>query len=109
MKIRKWENHGGYREGAGRPAEYDRNMLDSFADVRKPHSIYCSSNELDYLKALLPYVREYELLLAQESHNGGWKGTKEEFEAAWEKARHLPPLDVIFKNWIEEITNSKSK
>jgi hypothetical protein len=99
MKIRKWENHGGYREGAGRPAGYDRELLDSPADVRKPHSIYCSDLELDYLKALLPYVRAYQLLLAQESHADGWKGTKEEFEAAWEEARHLPTLDKILGDW----------
>lgn len=101
MRERKWENHGGGREGAGRPAEYDREILDTPADVRKPHSIYCSALELDYLKALLPYVRVYNLLLAQESHEGGWKGSKAEFEEAWEDARHLPPLDVIFKNWMK--------
>ena len=102
MRERKWENHGGWREGAGRPAEYDRELLDTPADVRKPHSIYCSALELDYLKALLPYIREYELLLAQESHADGWKGTKEEFEAAWNDARHLPPPDVIFDNWMKK-------
>ena len=102
MRERKWENHGGWREGAGRPAEYDRELLDTPADVRKPHSIYCSALELDYLKALLPYIREYELLLAQGSDADGWKGTKEEFEAAWNDARHLPPLDVIFDNWMKK-------
>lgn len=101
MRERKWENHGGARDGAGRPAEYDRELLDGFADLRKPHSIYCSSSELDYLKALLPYVRAYKLLLAQESHEGGWKGTKAEFEKAWDDARHLPPLDKIFSDWVK--------
>ena len=102
MRERKWENHGGAREGAGRPPEYNRELLDSFADVRKPHSIYCSDSELDYLKALLPYVRVYKLILAMGAHEGGWTGSKADFEDARDKARHLPPLDVIFYNWMKK-------
>ena len=50
MRERKWENHGGRRKGAGRPTGYDRIVLCTDIDKRKPQSIYCSDLELFYLK-----------------------------------------------------------
>ena len=41
MRERKWENHGGRRKGAGRPTGYDRIVLCTDIDKRKPQSIYC--------------------------------------------------------------------
>ena len=74
MRERKWENHGGRRKGAGRPTGYDRIVLCTDIDKRKPQSIYCSDLELFYLKGLLPYIRKYRFLQAQAAHEDGWKG-----------------------------------
>lgn len=120
MRERKWENHGGRRKGAGRPAGYDRIVLCRPIDVRKPQSIYCSDLELFYLKGLLPYIREYTFLLGQIAHEdgwkgkvwndtrkewcecsswNGWKGTKQEWFDAVKKAEQLPTLSDVFEEW----------
>lgn len=86
---------GGKRAGAGRRYTYNTEILDSEFDKRKACTLWCSPKELDVLKAVLPFVRKYKELLAMESHEGGWKGTPEEFQAAYEKACILPTMPQL--------------
>ena len=86
---------GGKRAGAGRRRAYDTDLLDSDFDRRKTCTVWCSPNELDLLKALLPFIRKYKEILAMDSHEGGWTGTPEELQSAYEKACILPTMPEL--------------
>ncbi len=86
---------GGKRAGAGRKKAYDTNLLDSDFDKRKTCTLWCSPKELDLLKTILPFIRKYKEIIAMDSHEGGWKGTQEELQEAYEKACILPTLPEL--------------
>ncbi len=98
---------GGKRAGAGRRHAYNTEILDSAFDKRKSCTLWCSPKELDLLKAVLPFIRKYQEIIAMESHEGGWKGTPEELQAAYEKACILPTMPEL-ERLVNQAFNTKT-
>ena len=56
------ENWGGYRLGSGRKENFDT----QFVGTKKPHSVYCTSLEVDFIKFFLLQKRALTVLLEYE-------------------------------------------
>lgn len=93
-------NWGGARPGAGRKRAhvgYDEDM--------KPHSVYCSDAEMDYLKAFLKRLRQYRALLVSEPGANGpttYEGTHEK----WEKALEALENQLSYERLASDITKN---
>ena len=77
------DNWGGYRPGAGRKESWDT----QFVGDKKPHSIYCSALEVDYIKFFLLQRRVLSILLEYEpvagnfyKYNGDQKSWDRDFD-----------------------------
>lgn len=77
------DNWGGYRPGAGRKESWDT----QFVGDKKPHSIYCSALEVDYIKFFLLQRRALSILLEYEpvagnfyKYNGDQKSWDRDFD-----------------------------
>lgn len=77
------DNWGGYRPGAGRKESWDT----QFVGDKKPHSIYCSALEVDYIKFFLLQRRALSILLGYEpvagnfyKYNGDQKSWDRDFD-----------------------------
>ena len=76
-------NWGGYRPGAGRKESWDT----QFIGTKKPHSIYCTSLEVDYIKFFILQKRTLTVLLEYEpvpgnpyKYNGDQKSWDRDFD-----------------------------
>lgn len=60
------DNWGGYRPGAGRKENFDT----QFVGAKKPHSIYCTDLEADYIKFFILQKRALTVLMNYEPIEG---------------------------------------
>lgn len=77
------ENWGGYRLGAGRKENFDT----QFVGAKKPHSIYCTDLEADYIKFFILQKRALTVLMNYEpvadnpnKYNGDQKSWDRDFD-----------------------------
>ena len=77
------ENWGGFRLGAGRKESWDT----QFVGEKKPHSIYCTSLEADYIKFFILQKRALTVLMNYEpvadnpnKYNGDQKSWDRDFD-----------------------------
>ena len=77
------ENWGGYRLGAGRKENFDT----QFVGAKKPHSIYCTDLEADYIKFFILQKRALTVLMNYEpvadnpnKYNGDYDSWDRDFD-----------------------------
>ena len=78
---------GGKREGSGRKKQFV-----PFCEDKGPHSLYCTTGELAYLRAILTRLRVFRALLAVEpipGHDEAYPGGYEEWEKEYNRARAI--------------------
>lgn len=104
--MKAWsENWGGARPGAGRKRAhvgYDEDM--------RPHSIYCSDAEMDYLKAFLQCLRRYRALLVSEPGSNGpttYEGTHEEWAQELEALENQLSYERLARDINEKYKSEK--
>ena len=78
---------GGKREGSGRKKQFV-----PFCEEKGPHSLYCTTGELAYLRAILTRLRVFRALLAFEpipGHDEAYPVGYEEWEKEYNRARAI--------------------
>lgn len=105
------ENWGGYRLGAGRKENFDT----QFVGEKKPHSIYCTSLEVDDIKFFVLQKRALTVLLNYEPVAGNpnkYNGDSASWDRDFEFLQHLnlsklsdPEYQKSQKVEIEKILN----
>ena len=106
------ENWGGYRLGAGRKENFDT----QFVGAKKPHSIYCTGLEADYIKFFILQKRALTVLMNYEpvadnpnKYNGDQKSWDRDFDFLqnlnlWKQLSD-PEYQKSQKTEIEKILN----
>ena len=94
------ENWGGYRLGAGRKESWDT----QFVGEKKPHSIYCTSPEVDYIKFFILQKRALTVLLEYEPGAGTpnkYNGDSASWNRDFEFLQHLNLWKLSDPNYQE--------
>lgn len=94
------ENWGGYRLGAGRKENFDT----QFVGAKKPHSIYCTGLEADYIKFFLLQKRALTVLLEYEPGAGTpnkYNGDSASWNRDFEFLQHLNLWKLSDPNYQE--------
>ena len=94
------ENWGGYRLGAGRKENFDT----QFVGAKKPHSIYCTDLEADYIKFFILQKRALTVLMNYEpvaDNPNKYNGDNTSWNRDFEFLQHLNLWKLSDPNYQE--------